>query len=455
MAGSTADLERLIKQATPRVEDHRSVDRTDIIRREHGHLNFREVCNSVDALEFSSSSFTRCMKELVKRDATDKEDATLASSTAVHGLLRAIDGLCLLTPPVVSAAGTGKDAKSEVEACEPAGSATEGWQDKAAEAKKNGGDKFKNKDWSGALEYYSAAIRCTPAGDESLSALLSNRSATLLQLGHTAAALNDAQRCAELAPQWPKGHFRTGCCLRQVERLEEAVAAFRQGQALEPSNKDWEREVEKTERQLNAQPSTQARQLVWHLLPELLTAWVRSGAKDGVVQVQVNGELDALGTPKWQFIRDRKEAAKAQLRYAFLDAKGYTANLAANLQSPSEGVAVVDLQGQALKLADIRNFVSKEESSAVFHIDVKLGGKMVAIIGRLPCDDDVKRFVPTHKDPAAPKGSIEGVLQIQAKNGFSKALPRFLGFQSVPGGDLNFPVIDLDRDMPGAVPVQG
>lgn len=453
MAASTADLERLIKQATPRVEDHRSVDRCDIIRREHGHLNFREVCNSVDALEFSSSSFIRCMKELVKRDATDKEDAGMAAATAVHGLLRAIDGLCLLTPPVVTAV----DAQSEVKACEPAESATDGWQDEAAEAKKNGGDKFKNKDWSAALECYSAAIRCTPAGDETLSALLSNRSATLLQLGHTAAALKDAQRCAELAPQWPKGHFRTACCLRQVERLEEAVAAFRRGQALEPSNKDWEREVEKTERQLNAQPSTQARQLVWHLLPELLTAWVRSGAKDGVLQVQVNGELDALGTPKWQFIRERKEAAKAQLRYAFLDAKGYTANLAANLQSPSEGVAVVDLQGQALKLADVRTFVSKEDpasASAVFHVDVKLGGKMVAIIGRLPCDDEVKRFVPSHKDPAAPKGSIEGVLQIQAKNGFSKALPRYLGFQSIPGGDLNFPVIDLDRDMPGATPSQ-
>lgn len=455
MAGSAADLERLIHRATPRVEDVRSVDRTDIIRRDHGHLNLREVANSVDALEFSGDSFRRYMKELnEKHKATDQEagDSTTTVATAVHGLYRAVEGLRLLTLPATNIAAVDVDTAGEVDAADPVDLGKDGWQEEAAEAKKAGGEFFKDKDFQAALRHYSAAIRCTPAGDESLNALFSNRSAVLLQLGHAGVALKDAQRCTGVAPQWPKGHFRTACCLRQLERLEEAVAAFRQGQALEPTNKDWEREVEKTERQINARPSTQARQLVWYLLPEILQAWVRSASTDGVLQIQVNAELDGLGTPKWQFARDRKDAAKAQLRYAFLDGKGYLANLAANLQSPAEGTATVDLQGQALKIADIRAFISTADAGAIFHIDVKRGGNMVAIIGCIPCDEEVRRFVPPHKDPAPPKGSVEGVLEIQAKNGFSKALPRLLGFQSVPGGDLNYPVIDLERDMPGAVP---
>merc|ERR1712046_162213 len=132
------------------------------------------------------------------------------------------------------------------------------------------------------------------------------------------------------------------------------------------------------------------------------------------------------------------------------------ANLAANLQNPPEGVATVDLNGQPLKIADVRPFVSVGDSpcaSVAFHLDVRHGGKMVAIVGTAVCDNEVRRFVPEIKDPAPPKGSVEGVLQIQARSGFPKALPRLLGFQSYPSGDLNFPVIDLDRDAPGAVPV--
>lgn len=500
MSATTADLDRLIQRATPRVEDVRTVDRCDIIRRDHDHFTLNQVVDSADALEFSVDSFIRCMKELamkapetesaeassntsVARDvhgcarpvdgfigrlkesemkAPETESAEASSNTsmatAVHGLLRSLEGMRLMTTVATTAV---VEPEGNVEACEPAAEASDGWQEAAAEAKKVGGECFKNKDLPAALTHYTTAIRSTPAGDESLSALYSNRSAVLLQLGHASAAFEDACRCAELAPEWPKGHFRRGCSLRQLERLEEAASAFRDGQALEPANKDWEREIDKTERQHRALPSTQARQLVWHLLPELLKAWVRTGgveawksAKGGVLQVQVNGDLQDLGTPKWQLMRDSKSAAKAQTRYAFLDEKGYMANLAANLAaSPSiDGIAVVDLNGQPLKIADIRTFTSASDAgSAAFHIDVKHGGKMVAIICRVCCDEEVRRFVSPHKDPPAPKGPVEGVLQMQARTGFSKALPRFLGFQSFPGGDLNFPIVDLERDAPDAV----
>jgi len=507
MAATLADLKKLIGQATPRIEDVRSIDRTDIIRRDHGHLNLREVSNSADALEFSVDSFIRCMREVSNSTTDDAKLATpevtratdpdlklpkghgpqkaseefkerlveecakasvheeYVGTTAVHGLLRAVEGLCLLTSAEVNT----ESAAAAVESSEPAEEAKEGWQAVAADSKKTGGEAFKNKDFSTAWTHYSDAIRATPAGDESLSALFSNRSAVLLQLGRVNAALADAQSCVKLTPEWPKGHFRNGTCLRQLGCLEKAASAFRQGQELEPSNKDWAREVEKTESQFRALPSTQARQLVWHLLPELVQARIRSGTTAGVLQVQVNGELADLGAPKWQFVHDRKdaakvlrgealskEAAKAQMRWVFLDEQGYMANLAANLQSPpEEGVAVVDLAGQPLKIADIRAFFSTASSAgefANFHIDVKHGGKMVAIIGRIACDEEVRRFAPPHKDPQVPKGDMRGVLQVQARSGFAKVLPKFLGFQSYPGGDLNFPVIDLERDAPGATP---
>jgi len=445
------DLKRLIQRATPRVEDVRSVDRCDMVRRDHGHLNFRDIVNSADALEFSIDSFIRCMQEL---DKTSEAKEGEPSATAVHGLLRSLEGLRLLTPAAALPKPT-----SEVEACEPAAEASEGWQEKAAEAKTAGGECFKNKDYTNALTHYTASIKATPVKDESLSALFSNRSAVLLQLGHLAAALLDAQRCADSKPDWPKGHFRRGCAFRALERLEEAAAAFRDGQALEPTNKDWEREIDKSERQHRALPSTQARQLVWHLLPEILQAWVRAGGNGGVLQAQVNGELADLGTPKWQRIRDKQDAAKAQIRFAFVEEKAYMDNLAANLVKPPTegGTGLVDLNGQALKIAEVRPFIAAGDSastSAAFQIDVKVDGKMVAIIGRLPADEDIRRFVPKIKDPPPPKGSVEGALQVQARNGFPKALPRFLGFQSYPGGDLNYPVIDLERDCPGATCVE-
>ena len=91
-----------------------------------------------------------------------------------------------------------------------------------------------------------------------LSALFSNRCAARLQLDQGLEALSDARHCVELTPTWPKGHFREGCCLRQLNQLEDAQLAFATGQKLEPENKDWGKEMERTEKLLLAQPAYQA-----------------------------------------------------------------------------------------------------------------------------------------------------------------------------------------------------
>mmetsp|Transcript_35294 Transcript_35294/g.77102 ORF Transcript_35294/g.77102 Transcript_35294/m.77102 type:complete len:447 (-) Transcript_35294:27-1367(-) len=444
---SVSDLRRLIQRATPRVEDVRSPDRTDIIRKTHGHLLLREVVDALDALDFAADAFLEQMKEL--KDAEGSVPDGGSELTAVHALWRLMDGLQTMLPaaPVAEEPGQAEDA-----AAEPG----PGWQEEVSAARALGAERFKLKDFKGAAEAYAQGIRAAPQGHEDLAALYSNRSAALLQLGgreDLLGALSHARRCVELAPQWPKARFREGCSLRSLERFEEASRAFRAGESLEPSNKDWGREVEKTERLLRAQPPALLKQLVLSLLPELLCAWIRAGDSTGVLQVQVKGDLEELGEPKWQVLRERRPAAKATLRYAFLREKDYLANLAANLQSPpAQGVAVKDLGGKALSLPDISAFLKKSDSRVKVHLDIKQGGDsghMAAFLISLPFDDEVVRFVAPCKDPAPPKCAVDGVLNAQRDSGFPKALPQYLGFQSFPG-DLNFPVIDLARDLPSA-----
>merc|ERR1712176_1711822 len=191
-------------------------------------------------------------------------------------------------------------------------------------------------------------------------------------------------------------------------------------------------------------------QLVFSMLPELLRAWARGAALDGILQVQVNGNLEDLGLPRWQAIKDKKEPPKAQVRYAFLERRDYLSNLAANLQSSSSDTfATKDPEGKTLNIGEIGQFLTSasNEARAAFHIDVKRASGMVAIVCSVPCDESIRKYIAQHKDPPPPKGSVDGVLQLQRTSGFPKAFPSLLGFQSFPG-DLNFPVVDLHRDVP-------
>lgn len=131
--------------------------------------------------------------------------------------------------------------------------------------------------------------------------------------------------------------------------------------------------------------------------------------------------------------------------------KGYFANLAANLQSSApEGFATRDLQGNPLSIANIKKIFGGCEGlkGLALHIDVKdEDGSMKAIVGSLPLEEGLPRFVPKLRDLGPPKTAIDSVLTIQKRSGFPKAFPSYLGFQMFPG-ELNFPVIDLLRDAP-------
>jgi len=488
---SVADLRRLVQRATPRVEDVRSPDRTDFIRREHGHLSLREIVEALDALQFSFASFLRCFAELrepstqesegleaealvlskeerLKRYCAAQPAVEMSNDTAVHQLHRLLKHVKTLESENKDMPATSTGPSSQNVEWAARTDAPPNWQELVATEKARGGECFKQKDFQAAIAHYTTAIQasCLTPGDEAaneeskrelssaLSALFSNRCAARLQLDQGLEALSDARHCVELTPTWPKGHFREGCCLRQLNQLEDAQLAFATGQKLEPENKDWGKEMERTEKLLLAQPAYQVRQLLMQLLPDILAAWMRvaqpNQSAEHVLQLQVNGSFQQLSTCKWRQLQEGTQAAKAQIRYAILERKGYFANLVANLQSSNpEGFATTDLQGEPLSIADIKKFFDSSGKNVALHVDIKddKDGKMKAILVSLPLDEGLQRFVGKAKDPDPPKAAIDSVLTIQRRSGFPKSYPRYLGFQMFPG-DLNFPVIDVLRDAP-------
>mmetsp|Transcript_130110 Transcript_130110/g.324379 ORF Transcript_130110/g.324379 Transcript_130110/m.324379 type:complete len:786 (-) Transcript_130110:56-2413(-) len=120
-----------------------------------------------------------------------------------------------------------------------------GWTpaDHAKESKAKGDACFKKNDWRDAIVYYTRAIGHTPEDEK----LYSNRAACYTKLKKFEKALTDAKKCVALKPNWPKAYFRQGQALRGLERFDEAVVAFKDGRFRDPSNPDWEKEIEKTE----------------------------------------------------------------------------------------------------------------------------------------------------------------------------------------------------------------
>ena len=75
-----------------------------------------------------------------------------------------------------------------------------------------------------------------PSSCEELSAILSNRSASFLELGDYISALVDADQVISLKRAWGKGHFRKAKALLKLEAYHEAQEAIELGLEFEPEN---------------------------------------------------------------------------------------------------------------------------------------------------------------------------------------------------------------------------
>ncbi|CAJ1395712.1 unnamed protein product [Effrenium voratum] len=120
-----------------------------------------------------------------------------------------------------------------------------GWspQELAKEFKAKADGCFRNSAWRDAAVYYARAMGHTPEDEK----LYSNRSACYVKLKKFDKALADAKKCATLKPEWSKVYFRLGQAHRGLRQWEDAITAFKEGRFREPANKEWEKEIEKTE----------------------------------------------------------------------------------------------------------------------------------------------------------------------------------------------------------------
>eukprot|EP00934_Nitzschia_sp_Nitz4_P003183 Nitzschia sp. Nitz4//scaffold61_size107673//61530//63370//NITZ4_004242-RA/size107673-snap-gene-0.115-mRNA-1//-1//CDS//3329555731//3173//frame0 len=102
----------------------------------------------------------------------------------------------------------------------------------ADEFKAAGNAALKEGNTSLAIENYTKAINL----DGSNHVFYSNRSAAYLQQGDAHNALDDAQACIGLNPQFAKGYSRKGAALHSLKRYNDSMAAYNEGLAKFPAD---------------------------------------------------------------------------------------------------------------------------------------------------------------------------------------------------------------------------
>ncbi|GIL52402.1 hypothetical protein Vafri_8286 [Volvox africanus] len=91
-----------------------------------------------------------------------------------------------------------------------------------ASFKDQGNDEFKKENYLKAAALYTQAIKEDPQN----AVLFSNRSAALLKLNKVTKAMEDAEKCISLKPDWEKGYFRKGAVLEAQEKMAEALEVY-------------------------------------------------------------------------------------------------------------------------------------------------------------------------------------------------------------------------------------
>lgn len=102
----------------------------------------------------------------------------------------------------------------------------------AEEHKRKGNEAFKEQKWDEAIKHYNKAI----ALDPDQAAFYSNRAACWSSKGNHESALADAKKCIERDPSFVKGYSRKGKALFDLNRLDEAEAAYKAGLAADSNN---------------------------------------------------------------------------------------------------------------------------------------------------------------------------------------------------------------------------
>lgn len=109
---------------------------------------------------------------------------------------------------------------------------TEEQKEEAEQFKLKGNECFKRKVYEKAIEWYSKAIQL----DGTQYIYWSNRSASYIGIKEYHKALEDAERCIQLNPTWPKSFYRAAVALSLLGSYEDAAINAWEGYRLDPSN---------------------------------------------------------------------------------------------------------------------------------------------------------------------------------------------------------------------------
>ena len=102
----------------------------------------------------------------------------------------------------------------------------------AKDHKERGNAFYTREEFAAAIKCYDAAIALEPASP----ALFTNRSAAHFASGDYERSLADANAATALDIKWTKGHYRAGAALVELERYDDAIAAYSRGRDADPSN---------------------------------------------------------------------------------------------------------------------------------------------------------------------------------------------------------------------------
>lgn len=85
----------------------------------------------------------------------------------------------------------------------------------------------------------------------------SNRCAALIKIAKLQKALQDADKCIELRPEWEKGYFRKGCTLEAMNDLPSALDVYKSGMKCAPDSKEISSKVQRLESLVKQQKTAQ------------------------------------------------------------------------------------------------------------------------------------------------------------------------------------------------------
>jgi len=91
---------------------------------------------------------------------------------------------------------------------------------------------FTDKDYPKAVEHFTEAITENPADHT----LFSNRSACYYNMNQLSEAIQDAEECIKIKPDWGKGYQRKAMALHGMGEFDEAIDMYETGLKYDPQN---------------------------------------------------------------------------------------------------------------------------------------------------------------------------------------------------------------------------